>query len=68
MRWYKVNSDTSDRTTIINDNKKYKIYTNGSLGILSIQDNDVGTYRVEISNNVGKAAEEVDVQLIKQAG
>ena len=67
IRWYKLNTDSSGYTEIVTD-ARYTIHFNSSLSIHDTESSDKGTYRVEISNSVGSASEEIEVELIRKTG
>ena len=62
-----MKSDSSGYTEIA-DGAKYNIHRNGSLSIVDAQKEDDGTYMVEISNSVGTATEEIQVELLQKTG
>ena len=67
MNWYKLTPDTSGYVKVVSDPKN-KIHSNGSLSIVDVQKEDIGTYMAEISNSAGTATEEIQVELLPQAG
>ena len=64
MTWYRKNSNSSGYTDVVSDTK-YNIHSNGSLSIVDVQKEDIGTYEIQISNSAGAALEEIEVQLLQ---
>ena len=67
MNWFKFNSGSSGYEEILSVTK-HKVYSNGSLSIVDVQKEDVGTYKVQISNDAGTATEEIEVEIMQQTG
>ena len=59
--WRKVDDESDSYTRIIND-ENYQVHLNGSLSIIDVQEDNEGTYSVEISN--GNETTSVMIQII----
>ena len=67
VRWFKMGADSPSYTELTSDDN-YIVHSNGSLSILDTDEQDEGTYWVEVSNSAGTASEEIEIELIQKTG
>ena len=67
VNWFKFNSNSYEYEEILRS-KKHNVHSNGSLSIVDVHKEDIGTYEVQISNNAGITSEEVQVEIMNQTG